>query len=387
MNPGSNRQGPLSGIRIVEFAAIGPAPFAAMMLTDMGAEVIRIDRPSAIDLGLPQDPRTAILNRGRRSLAIDLKNPDGVATAKRLVNNADALIEGFRPGVMERMGLGPEICLAANPRLVYGRITGWGQDGPLAKSAGHDINFVALTGLLGAIGRANAPPTPPLNLVGDFGGGGMLLAFGIVTGLLAAKTSGVGDVVDAAMIDGVSLLGAYVHGLRASGEWNDVRGSNSIDSGAPSYDCYQTSDGRWIAIGAIESRFYQELIARLGLDAETLPAQNDRTHWPQLRDAIAAKILLRTRDEWCVIFEGADVCFTPVLDMAEAPGHPHNLARHAYLNLDNVVQPAPAPRFTRHQAGIAGPPPLPGEHTDLVLEAWGFSSEDIKRLHEVGAIF
>ena len=380
-------KGPLTGIRVIEFAAIGPAPFAAMMLSDMGAEVLRIDRPYAEELGLAQDPRTSVLNRGRRSVAVDLKKPDAVALVKRLLLDSDAVVEGFRPGVMERLGLGPDDCLALNPKLVYGRVTGWGQDGPLAKVAGHDINFIALTGLLDAIGRAGAPPTPPLNLVGDFGGGGMLLAFGIVAGLLAARITGKGDVVDAAMVDGASLLGAYVHGLRANGSWSETRGSNSIDSGAPWYDCYETRDGKWIALGAIEGRFYNTLIKSLDLDPESLPPQHDVARWPELREMIAAKVRLRTRDEWCELLENSDACLSPVLSLDEAPSHRHSAARQAFVALDGVMQPAPAPRFARRLVAVQGPPPSPGEHTDAALRDWGLTDQELQLLRRAKAIF
>lgn len=368
--------GPLKGIRVVEMAAIGPAPFCAMMLADMGAEVLRVERVSPADLGLGQDPTTAVLNRNRASLALDLKQPEGIAAVKRLLTRADILIEGYRPGVMERLGLSPAECHAVNPALVYGRVTGWGQNGPLAQTAGHDINFIALTGVLDAIGRRGAPPTPPLNLVGDFGGGGMYLAFGVLCSLIEARRTGIGDVVDAAMVDGASSLASFVHGLHADGQWNGQRGENALDSGLPWYDVYETQDGKWVAIGAIEERFYVELIKRLGLDICHLPSRNDRAQWGRLREQIASAFKTRTREDWCEVMAGGDACFAPVLTFAEAPLHAHSLARNGFIEVDGVTQPAPAPRFTRHQR--LGEPSRSSRvlTSAQTLADWGLSEED-----------
>jgi alpha-methylacyl-CoA racemase len=378
--------GPLAGYRVVELAGIGPGPFCAMMLSDMGAEVLRVDRRGDADLGLDVDPRFSVLERGRRSVAIDLKTPAGVAAVKRLVAQADALIEGFRPGVMERLGLGPEDCLAVNPRLVYGRMTGWGQDGPMAHAAGHDINYIALAGVLHSIGPRGGRPVPPLNLVGDFGGGGMYLAFGIVCALLEATRSGQGQVVDAAMVDGAASLAAAVFGLRAMGIWTDERGDNILDSGSPWYDVYETRDGKYVAIGSIEKRFYQELLDRTGLAGEALPPQRDKARWPELRARLTEVFKQKTREEWCAIMEGSDVCFAPVLSMAEAARHPHNQARGTFVEVDGVPQPAPAPRFSRSKPAIQRPPSRRGEHTEPALGDWGFSAADIAALRADGAI-
>ena len=377
--------GPLAGIRVIEIAGIGPGPFCAMLLADMGADVLRVDRTADSDLGLPRDPRFDLLNRGRRSVALNLKKPEGVAAALRLIGQADALIEGFRPGVMERLGLGPDVCLERNPKLVYGRMTGWGQDGPLADAAGHDINYIALTGALHAIGRAGGPPVPPLNLVGDFGGGALYLAFGIACALAEARQSGRGQVVDAAMTDGAASLMTMFYGFRAQGLWQDVRGANLLDSGAPWYDVYETKDGKYVAIGSIEGRFYAELIQRLGLEGEALPKQYDLKRWPELRARFAARFKEKTRDEWCAAMEGSDVCFAPVLTLEEAPKHPHNAARGTFVEVDGILQPAPAPRFSRTPGAIAGPPPKPGEHTDRGLADWGFTAAEIAALKQAGA--
>jgi alpha-methylacyl-CoA racemase len=377
--------GPLAGIRIVELAGIGPGPFCCMLLSDMGAEVIRVDRLEPSDLGVPSDPRLNILNRNRRSAALDLKTPQGVAAVKRLVAKADVLVEGFRPGVTERLGLGPDDCLAINPRLVYGRMTGWGQDGPLAGAAGHDINYIALTGALHAIGMKDGPPVPPLNLVGDFGGGALYLAFGIVCALLERGTSGKGQVVDAAMIDGASLLMASVFGAMARGAWRNARGDNILDGGAPWYSVYETKDGKFVAIGSIEGRFYRELLKRTNIDPDSVRPQHDRSGWPQLREKLAAAFRTKTRGEWCAAMEGSDVCFAPVLDPWEAPRHPHLQARGTFVEAFGVLQPAPAPRFSRTSPRITAPPPAPGEHTEQVLLDWGFSRAEIDDLRGAGA--
>ncbi len=378
--------GPLRDIRILEIAGIGPGPFAAMMLADMGADVIRIDRAQKVDSNITTDPSRDVLNRGRRSLGVDLKHPDGVETVLRLAEGCHALIEGFRPGVMERLGLGPDVCLGRNPKLVYGRMTGWGQDGPLAHAAGHDINYIALAGALDPIGRPGAPPVAPLNLVGDFGGGGMLLAFGIACALLEARGSGRGQVVDAAMVDGASVLMTFIHGLRAMGLWSDERGTNLLDSGSHFYDSYETSDGRYVSVGSIEPQFYAELLERTGLDAEDLPRQMDREAWPAMKERMRELFKTRTRDEWCELLEGTDVCFAPVLGMTEAAEHPHNRARGTFVEVAGIVQPGPAPRFGRTGAEISRPPPRPGEHSDEVLDSFGFSDAEIARLRDAKAI-
>lgn len=378
--------GPLSGYRIVEFGGIGPGPFCAMMLADMGAEVIRLDRVEPGDLGIEREPRFAFTNRGRRSIGFNLKAPQATAAVLRLLAIADASIEGFRPGVMERLGLGPEVCLGVNPKLVYGRMTGWGQDGPLSNEVGHDINYLALTGALHSIGRKNQPPSPPLNLVADLGGGAMYLAFGMVCALLEAERSGLGQVVDAAMVDGVSSLLTTFYGLKAAGKWNDQRGNNFIDSGAPWYDSYETSDGAFISIGSIEARFYRNLLQRMGLSEESLPAQHDKTGWPELRRRFTEVFRQKSRDEWVSIMDGHEVCFAPVLNLSEAAEHPHMKTRGTHVTIDGLLQPAPAPRFSRSVPDIPTPLPRPGSDTDTALADWGFSATDIADLRSTGAI-
>jgi alpha-methylacyl-CoA racemase len=379
--------GPLAGFRIIEMAGIGPAPFAATLLADMGAEVIRLDRQEAADLGLPgREPKFDVLHRGRRSLALDVKAEAGREVVRKLATKADALIEGFRPGVMERLGLGPDQLLAANPRLVYGRMTGFGQDGPMAQSAGHDINYIALAGVLHAIGRKGEAPVPPLNLVGDFGGGGMFLAFGVLCGLLEAQKSGKGQVVDAAMVDGAAYLLAGIYGLYAQGAWKDERGVNFVDTGAPWYDVYQTKDGKWLSVGAIEQRFYGELIDKLGLASAGLPKQHDRKGWPLLRERFAAAIALRTRDEWEGIFAGSDACVAPVLAMSEVEQHPHNAARGTFVRRDGVLQPGPAPRFSRTVPQMGTPARGRGADGEAILADWGFASAEIDRLAKSGVV-
>jgi alpha-methylacyl-CoA racemase len=378
--------GPLSGIRIVEIAGIGPGPFCAMMLADLGAEVLRVDRAERARLPRSEGPNLDLLNRGRRSLAVDLKSPAGVEVVLRLVEKADALIEGFRPGVMERLGLGPDVCLARNPKLVFGRMTGWGQDGPLAKVAGHDLNYIALTGALHAIGRADSPPPPPLNLIGDFGGGGLMLAYGILAALLERARSGKGQVVDAAMVDGAAALMAIIFGAHASGWWRDERATNMLDGGAHFYDCYETKDGKYVSIGSIEPQFYAELLELTGLKGEALPHQMDRSAWPKLKERLTAIFKTKTRDEWCALMEGTDVCFAPVLSLAEAPEHPHIKARNTFVEVEGVRQPGPAPRFSRTPGVIERPPAHAGEHTDEALADWGFPSGDVAALRKSGAI-
>jgi len=376
--------GPLEGMRLVEIAGIGPGPYCAMVLADMGAEVVRVVRPGPDPFAAA--PARDLLSRGRRSICVDLKRPEGVDTILRLVDRADGLLEGFRPGVMERLGLGPDACLARNPRLVYGRMTGFGQDGPLAGAAGHDINYIALAGVLAHIGRAGQAPTPPLNLVGDFGGGGLLLAFGMVCALLERVRSGQGQVVDAAMVDGAAALMTVFHGAEQSGFWKDERGTNMLDGGAPWYDAYETADGKYVSIGAIEPRFYAELLRRTGLADEDLPDQNDAASWPVLRERLQALFRTRTRDAWCEILEGADVCFAPVLTMAEAREHAHNRARGLFVEVEGVAQPRPAPRFSRTDATIQRPPARGGSHTDEVLREWGFGDAELASLREAEAI-
>jgi len=379
--------GPLAGFRIIEMAGIGPAPFAATLLADMGAEVIRIDRREAADLGLPgREPKFDVLHRGRRSLALDVKSEQGQAVVRQLVGKADALIEGFRPGVMERLWLGPEKLLALNPKLVFGRMTGFGQDGPMAQAAGHDINYIALAGALHAIGRKGQAPVPPLNLVGDFGGGGMFLAFGVLCGLLEAQKSGKGQVVDAAMVDGAAYLLAGIYGLYSQGSWADERGVNFVDSGAPWYDVYKTKDGKWLSVGAIETRFYEELVEKLGLASAGLPKQHDRKGWPVLKERFAAAIASKTRDEWEKAFEGSDACVAPVLAMGEVEKHPHNVARGTFVRRDGVLQPGPAPRFSRTKAEM-GPPGRPrGADSEAVLADWGFQAAEIAKLTKAGIV-
>ncbi len=376
--------GPLDGLRILELEAIGPAPFGCMMLADMGADVLRIDRAEAPQLGLELDRAHDLMLRGRRSVTLDLKTADGVAAALRLVEHADALVEGFRPGVLERLGLGPEVLQARNPRLVVGRMTGWGQDGPLASEAGHDINYIALSGALHAIGRKDQPPVPPLNLVGDFGGGGMLLAFGVVCALLEAQRSGRGQVVDAAMAEGAALLSTMFAGMRAAQRWSDARGDNILDSGAPWYDVYATADGGYMAVGAIEPRFYRTLLDRLGLADARLPLQHDRAGWPQLREALERVFRTRSREEWTRLFAGSDACVTPVLSFAEAPLHPHAKARAGYVDVGGIVQPAPAPRYSRTPGSVGDPPPARGQHGAQALADWGFTGADIAQLRLLG---
>jgi alpha-methylacyl-CoA racemase len=378
--------GPLAGIRIIEMAGIGPAPFAAMMLSDMGAEVIRIDRKGRSDVNAFDALKSGgFLNRGRRSIALDLKKPEAVAALLDLIGSADALLEGFRPDVMERLNLGPETCLAKNSKLVYGRITGWGQSGPLAYAAGHDINYIALTGALHAIGRKDAP-VPPLNLVGDFGGGAMFVAFGMVCALLEAKNSGRGQVVDAAMTDGAALLMAMQYSFKAMGHWQNTRESNLLDGGAPFYGTYQCADGKWLAVGPIEPQFHDLLIDKLDIQKEEFAERWNPESWPRLRELLTDTFLKRTRFEWCAFLEGTDACVAPVLNMDEAPSHPHNVARQTFIKHAEVVQPAPAPRFSRTIPQIQRPPAAPGEHSEEILSDWGFSSEQIDALKECGAL-
>jgi alpha-methylacyl-CoA racemase len=373
--------GPLSGYRVIELAGIGPGPFCGMMLSDMGAEVIRIDRAGA------SAGRTAdVLARNRRSVGVDLKRPEGVETVLRLVETADALFEGFRPGVTERLGLGPEDCMARNPRLVYGRMTGWGQEGPMAQAAGHDINYISLAGALHAIGRPGERPVPPLNLVGDFGGGGMLLAFGLVCAMLEAQKSGKGQVVDAAMVDGAATLMAMFFTMGAAGAFTDQRGTNLLDGGAHFYDTYETADGKYVSVGSIEPQFYALLVEKADLDRDRFAPQMDNAAWPGLKQDLAAVFKTRTRDEWCEIMEGSDVCFSPVLSLFEAPDHPHNRARNTFVEVGGIVQPAPSPRFSRTVPEISHGAPKPGQDSESVLADYGFSTDEIAALREQGVV-
>ena len=378
--------GPLHGLKIVELAGIGPCPMCAMLLAELGADVVRVDRVTDSGLGIDMAPEYHLLNRSRPSIAVDLKHPTGTETVLRLVERADALIEGFRPGVTERLGLGPEDCAARNPRLVYGRVTGWGQEGPLARAAGHDLNYIALTGALDAIGRRGGPPTPPLNLVGDYGGGALYLALGVVAALYEARESGQGQTVDAAMIDGAASLMTSAYALRAAGISDGPRGENVLDSGAHFYDVYETSDGRYISVAPVEPKFYAELLDRIGLEPDDAPHSANRADWPASKARLAALFRTRTRDEWRDILEGTDACFAPVLGMDEAHRHPHNAARGTFVERDGIVQPNAAPRFDRTPGAIRCSPPAPGSGTGAVLADWGFTSAEIDVLAARGVI-
>ena len=378
--------GPLSGFKVIELAGIGPGPMCAMLLSDLGAEVIRVDRLAPEDLGIDRGRKFNVLNRGRRSVGVDLKNPEGIETVLRLVDQADALIEGFRPGVTDRLGLGPDTCFERNPKLVYGRMTGWGQEGPMAMAAGHDINYIALTGALSAIGTAGGAPVPPLNLVGDFGGGALYLAFGVCAALLESQKSGQGQVIDAAMVDGAASLSAAIYGIHGSGTWNEERGTNILDTGAHFYGTYECADGQWISIGSIEKKFHNLLLQKLGLTEDDIPDRMDRDRWVEHKKLLTGLFLEKTRDEWCELMEGSDVCFAPVLSMSEAPEHPHMKARGTFIELEGVVQPGPAPRFSRTPGQVQGPVPDPGQHTDDVLADWGWSADELATLRTAGAI-
>jgi alpha-methylacyl-CoA racemase len=376
--------GPLAGLRVVEMAGLAPAPFACTVLADLGADVIRVDRalPGADVLGIPGDP----LARSRRSVGVDMKSADGLDLVRRMVDRADVFIEGYRPGVAERMGIGPAECHERNPGLVYGRMTGWGQDGPMAPTAGHDINYIGLAGALEGIGRAGERPVPPLNLVGDFGGGGLLLAMGVLAALFERARSGRGQVVDASMVDGAALLTAQLHGMRAAGMWPGGRGENLLDGGAPFYDTYRAADGRYVAVGAIEQRFWTDLLGVLGLDAGSLPDRMNPANWPAVREVLAARIATKTRDEWARLAEGTDACLTPVLTPWEAADHPHNAARQTFVEVAGVTQPAPAPRFDRTPPGAPTKPPAPGADTESVLGELGLTVAEIEKLRSAGAI-
>ena len=373
-------QGPLSDLKVLEFAGIGPGPFCGMLLSDLGADVVRIDRK-----GPGRGSKTDVTGRGRKSVAMDLKSPAAVEACLKLMETADAVFEGFRPGVMERLGLGPDVALARNPKLVFGRMTGWGQTGPYAQAAGHDMNYIAISGALSAIGTPDKP-VPPLNLVGDFGGGALYLAYGLLAGVIHARATGRGQVIDCAMSDGAASLMAMFYGMKAAGGWADSRRSNLLDGGAHFYDTYKCSDGEWIALGSIEPQFYALLLEKTGINDPAFKAQMDRKQWPALHDQLAAVIASKTRDEWCEIMEGTDVCFGPVLDLDEAPRHAHNVARQTFVEVDGVVQPAPAPRFSATPGAIAGPPPAIGAHSRSALEGWGFSTAEIGALESAGAL-
>jgi alpha-methylacyl-CoA racemase len=374
------RQGPLTGLKIIEFAGIGPGPFCGMLLSDLGADVVRIDRKGQ-GRGSPAD----ITARGRRSVGLDLKNPASIETCLKLFETADVVFEGFRPGVMERLGLGPDVALKRNPKLVYGRMTGWGQFGPYAQAAGHDMNYIAITGALHAIGTEDKP-IPPLNLVGDFGGGALYLAFGILAGVIKARETGEGQVIDCAMSDGAASLMAMFYGFKASGAWTESRRSNLLDGGAHFYDTYQCSDGKWVSIGSIEPQFYALLLEKTGISDPAFKAQMDRGAWPDLKAKLAAVIATKTRDEWCALMEATDVCFAPILDLDEAPKHAHNVARQTFVEVAGVTQPAPAPRFSKTPGAIQGPPPAIGAHDHEALRDWGFSEADVAALKANGAL-
>jgi alpha-methylacyl-CoA racemase len=379
--------GPLAGIRIVEFAGIGPGPFCGMMLADHGAEVIRIDRASGSRGGSQPVTSKDVLARGRKSIALDLKSAEGVALARKLAASADGIIEGFRPGVMERLGLGPEELLKDNPKLVYGRMTGWGQTGPYAPYAGHDINYIALAGALAHFGRAGGKPTPPINMVGDFGGGGMMLAFGMVSALLNVARGGEGQVIDAAMTDGTAILMSMMHGMKAMGVWSEELGVNMLDTGAHFYDTYETADGKFISIGSIEPQFYAELRARAGLaEDKEFDAQHDRAQWGALKDKLTALFKSKTRKEWDELMEHTDVCYAPVLTMTEATHHPHNMARGTFVEVGGAMQPSPAPRFSGTRNAVPAPAPMPGDDTDRILKGLGIDDHQIEALRAAGTV-
>ena len=386
MSEEPSRQGPLVGLKVVELAGIGPGPFAAMLLADMGADIVRIDRPSDPGLGVPRGAEFDLTSRSRRSVAVDLKHPQGVETVLKLVEQADVLMEPYRPGVVEKLGLGPDVCLTRNPRLVFARMTGFGGDGPLAHAAGHDINYIALTGALHAIGTGDSGPVPPLNMIGDFGGGAMYLAFGVMAAIYEVQRSGKGQVVDVGMVDGAASLMTPIYGLFASGYWRDERGSNILDGAAPFYGAFETADGKHVSIGSIETKFYALLLEKLGLADADLPDQMDRVRWPELKARFAAVIRTKTRDEWCAIMEGSDVCFAPVLSLGEAADHPHNAARQNFVEIAGIRQPAPAPRFSRTPGKVSAPPVMPGAHTEAALADWGIPQAEIAALKAAGAI-
>ena len=378
--------GPLEGVKIVELAGIGPGPFCCMLLADMGAEVIRVDRAANVGKGKGDEHRFDLRNRGRRNIAIDLKTPEGVVAVLRLIDQADAVIEGFRPGVMERLGLGPDLCLKRNPKLVYGRMTGWGQDGPIAHTAGHDINYIALSGVLSTIGEAGRPPVPPLNLVGDYGGGALYLAVGVLAGIIKARGNGQGQVIDCSMVEGSASLATMVFGALAAGAWNEARGQNRTDGGAHFYTTYETKDGEFVSIGSIEPQFYALLLKHTGVDPASLAPQADRARWPANKEIFAKVFKTRTRDEWAKIMQQTDICFAPVLKPSEALREPHNVARASFVEVDGIKQPAPAPRFLGTPTKVARRPARAGEHTREVLADWGFSKTEIDGLYRARAV-
>jgi len=373
--------GPLVGVKIVEFAGIGPGPFCGMLLADLGADVVRIDRAETAGRGHPD-----LANRGKRSIAVDLKKPEGVEAALSLIEKADGLLEGFRPGVMERLGVGPDVALKRNPRLVYGRMTGWGQTGPWSQMAGHDIDYIALTGALHTMGRKDEPPAPPLNLVGDFGGGALYLAFGLLAGIIEAKSSGKGQVVDCAMIDGAASLMTMFYNMKAVGMWSAERDSNLLDGGAHFYDTYTCADGKWLAVGSIEPQFHAELVKGLGLPADTFGMYMDRSKWPEFSQRIADVVKTKTRDEWMKVFDGTDACVAPVLSMDEAPQHPHNADRKTFVEAFGVMQPNAAPRFSRTAGAVNGAPAIAGKHSNDVLESWGIAADRRDAFLKAGAV-
>jgi alpha-methylacyl-CoA racemase len=377
--------GPLTGLRVAEMVGLGPGPFCGMLLADMGAEVLRVDRVDAARAVDRSQPATSAMDRGKQAVAIDLKHPDGVETLLRIVEQADAFVDVWRPGVAERLGVGPDACLARNPRLVYGRLTGWGQGGPYAHAAGHDIDYIALAGVLEQLGRAGEKPTPPINVLGDFAGGGMLLAFGIACAAFETARSGKGQVIDAAMVDGAALMLTPFYAARATGFWGE-RGTNFLDTGAPFYEVYETADREFVAVGAVEPQFYAELMTRLGRDDADLAAQYDKDRWPDEKERMAAVFRTKTREEWCALLERSDACFAPVLTPLEAPDHAHNRARGTFLELGGVLQPAPAPRFSRTAAAVPDPPMHPGNDTEDVLGRWGFDPAEVTRLRDAGAV-
>ena len=377
--------GPLTGLKVVELVGLGPGPFCGMLLADLGAEVLCVDRIEVARAADPERPATNAMHRSKRVIGLDLKHTDGPETFLELIEHADAMFEVFRPGVAERLGIGPDACLARNPRLIYGRLTGWGQNGPYANAAGHDIDYIALAGALEPLGRAGQPPTPPLNVIGDFAGGGMLLAFGIAAAAFERERTGQGQVIDAAMVDGAALMLTPFYGARASGFWTE-RGTNLLDTGAPFYEVYETSDGQWVAVGAIEPQFYAALLSVLGLDAAALPDRDDRANWPGLKERFASVFRTRTRDEWVAAAEGADACLAPVLTPLEATRHPHNDARGTFLELHGVPQPAPAPRFSRSRLDPPAPPQQPGASTEAALAGFGFDAADVEKLRAAGVL-
>ncbi len=378
--------GPLNGVRIVEIAGIGPGPYCAMMLADMGATIIHVLRKGEPGLQSILDPKYMVLDRGRKSVEVDLKKPEGVEAVLRLVENADGLQEQFRPGIMEKIGLGPDVCLKRNPKLVYGRMTGWGQEGPLASAAGHDINYIALSGALHAIGPAGEKPVLPINLIGDFGGGGMLLAFGMVCALFETQKSGKGQVVDAAMIDGSASMMGFLYGLHAAGVWSDKRGTNLLDGGAHFYDTYETKDGKWIAIGPVEPKFYELLLKYVDIDDPVFKDHFNPQNWPECKEKLTKLFKTKTRQQWCEIMDGTDACFSPVLSYDEAINHPHNVARKTFVDVDGVMQPGPAPRFSRTKGEIQSPPPDNSDDKGSVLKEWGLDDNEIERLKKADAI-